>query len=191
MFTGIIEKIGPATRFGRVLKVVTDLEVQLGDSLAIDGVCLTVREKAPEPKGTALFFDLADETIARTRFQNLTDSESVNLERALAVGARLGGHFVQGHVDGVGTVIRGGRFLSVSIPSELQRYCVVKGSIALNGVSLTIHKLERDAAEFELVPYTLDHTNLNTLREGGIVNIEVDQLARYAEKLWKNSQPLN
>lgn len=166
----------------------TDLEAQLGDSLAVDGVCLTVREKAPEPTGTALFFDLADETIARTRLQTLTDAEKVNLERALSVGSRLGGHFVQGHVDGVGTVIQGGRFLTVSIPSGLQRYCVIKGSIALNGVSLTIHKLENDAATFELVPYTLEHTNLSTLREGSIVNIEVDLLARYAEKLW-NTPP--
>jgi len=177
VFTGIVQERGRVRSFedGRLV-VESSLEPGLGDSVAVNGVCLTVVDAS---KG-ALSFDLLDETIARAK---PFDSE-VNLEPALRAGEPLGGHYVQGHVDGVGRVRSfEGERLTVEAPEQILRYCVEKGSIALDGVSLTIAALHDDAFEVALVPHTLEVTTLGALSPGDPVNLEVDVLAKYVERL--------
>jgi riboflavin synthase len=158
--------------------------VQLGDSIAIDGVCLTVVLCVD----STLSFDAVPETLARTALGTLDQGSRVNLEPALRAGDALGGHYVQGHVDGVGRVRANdpeadGRRLWIEAAPELLRYCVEKGSIAVEGVSLTIAELADDAFGIALVPHTLEATTLGGLRSGDEVNLEVDVLAKYVERL--------
>ena len=158
------------------LVVESSLEPGLGDSVAVNGVCLTVVHAS----NGALSFDLLDETIARAK----PFGADVNLEPALRAGEPLGGHYVQGHVDGVGRVRSfEGERLTVEAPEQILRYCVEKGSIALDGVSLTIAALHDDAFEVALVPHTLEVTTLGALAPGDPVNLEVDVLAKYVERL--------
>jgi riboflavin synthase len=177
VFTGIVRERGRVASFeGGRLVVESTLEPALGDSVAVDGVCLTV----VDARNGTLGFDVVAETLARTK----PFGAEVNLEPALAIGDAVGGHFVQGHVDGVGRVRehQDGR-LVVEAPPELLRYCVEKGSIAVDGVALTISALHDDAFEVALVPHTLAVTTLGRLRADDAVNLEVDVLAKYVERL--------
>jgi riboflavin synthase len=177
VFTGIVRERGRVASFedGRLV-VETSLEPTVGDSVSVDGVCLTVVEAG----SGRLAFDVIEETRSRAK----PFGAEVNLEPALLAGEPLGGHYVQGHVDGVGRVrALDGERLSVEAPFEVLRYCVEKGSIAVDGVSLTIAALAEDAFEVALVPHTLEVTTLGGLRAGDAVNLEVDVLAKYVERL--------
>jgi riboflavin synthase len=181
VFTGIVqERARIASAANGRLVVETSLDAAIGDSVALDGVCLTVVENG----GGRLAFDLHPETLRRVK----PFRAEVNLEAALRAGDPLGGHYVQGHVDGVGRVRANepegdGRRLWIEAPPELLRYCVEKGSIAVEGVSLTIAELGADAFAIAVVPHTLEVTTLGALQTGDEVNLEVDVLAKYVERL--------
>jgi riboflavin synthase len=193
MFTGIIEDMGEVISCAaegdlyrlavRARKVPADLEV--GGSVAVNGCCLT----ATVVDGLVLRFDLAPETVARTRFdRRLRPGSLVNLERPLRLSSRLDGHFVQGHVDGVATVAAlreagASRELGFDLPNELARYCVEKGSIAIEGVSLTCAQVSGARVVVAVIPHTLEVTTLGRLRVGDLANVEVDMIAKYVEKL--------
>ena len=188
MFTGLVREIGGVVAFdgGRLTVAApeTARAVQLGDSVAIDGVCLTVVAR----DGSSLSFDAVPETLARTSLGRLEPGGRVNLEPALRAGDALGGHHVQGHVDGVGTV-RGvepegdGTRIAFDAPDEILRYVVEKGSIAVQGTSLTVAAVDDAGFEVALIPHTLAATTLGTLEAGDSVNLEADVLAKYVEKL--------
>jgi riboflavin synthase len=183
VFTGIVRERGRVRSFedGRLV-VESTLQPGIGESIAVNGVCLTVVEAGDG----GLAFDLLDETVARAK----PFGHEVNLEPALRAGEPLGGHYVQGHVDGVGRVRSfAGEWLTVEAPEEILRYCVEKGSIALDGVSLTIAALHEGAFEVALVPHTLDTTTLGALEPGDPVNLEVDVLAKYVERLVPSRLP--
>ena len=191
MFTGIVRERGRVVSADRNgagvhLRIAAPETAQAapGDSIAVSGCCLTV---TASDRG-ALEFDAVPETIARTTLGALEPGTEVNLEPALRTGEPLGGHFVQGHVDGRARVTAleregDGARLRVELPPELSRYCVEKGSLAVDGVSLTIAALHEDAVEIALVPFTIEHTTLGALAPGDEVNVEVDLLAKYAERL--------
>jgi riboflavin synthase len=191
MFTGIVRERGRVVSADRNgagvrLRIAADVTAQAapGDSISVSGCCLTVTKV----DGEALEFDAVPETIARTTLGALEAGAEVNLEPALRAGEPLGGHFVQGHVDGRARVTAfdpegDGARLRVQLPDELQRYCVEKGSLAVDGVSLTIAALDDDGVELALIPFTLEHTTLGALAPGDEVNVEVDLLAKYAERL--------
>jgi riboflavin synthase alpha subunit len=192
VFTGIVRERGrvvSAARNGgglrlRIEAANTAADAHDGDSIAVAGCCLTVTAV----DGGALEFDAVPETIARTNLAQLEPGSTVNLEPAVRAGEPLGGHFVQGHVDGLGRVDSvetegDGARLRVELPRELLRYCVAKGSVTVEGVSLTVAALDDALVEIALVPYTLEHTTLASLRPGSEVNVEVDLLAKYAERL--------
>jgi riboflavin synthase alpha subunit len=181
VFTGLVRERGRVASFeGGRLAVEASLPVAVGDSVSVDGVCLTV----VDARDGRLAFDVAPETIRRAkRFAG-----AVNLEPALRVGEPLGGHYVQGHVDGVGRVRAvepegEGERMRVEAPPELLRYCVEKGSIAVDGVSLTIAEIDGDGFTVALVPHTLAVTTFGELEAGAEVNLEVDVLAKYVERL--------
>ena len=186
MFTGIVESVG-TVRDAPPNALVIDAPdlpgLVLGESVNVNGACLTVARL----DGSGFAVDLADETLARTNLGALAPGGAVNLERALTPASRMGGHFVQGHVDGVGEVLRfdgpeSNRTLAVAPPPSLARYIVEKGFVALDGVSLTIARLDGEAFEIAVVPYTYNHTILSRRRPGDLVNIEADILAKYAER---------
>jgi riboflavin synthase len=192
VFTGIVRergRVAAAKRNGdglrlRVEAPETAAAAVPGDSVAVSGCCLTV---TATPNG-GLEFDAVPETIARTNLGRLAAGAEVNLEPALRAGEPLGGHFVQGHVDGTAKVEQlepegDGARLTLRLPPDLLRYCVEKGSIALDGVSLTIAALRDDGIEIALVPFTLRHTTLAAAAPGDELNVEVDLLAKYAERL--------
>ena len=181
MFTGLVQEVGRVASFvdGRLV-VETSVEAKVGDSVAVDGVCLTV----VDGDRNSLAFDVVPETVSRTK----PFGTEVNLEPALRAGEPLGGHYVQGHVDGVGSVRSvepegGGARVWVDAPAELLRYCVEKGSIAVDGVSLTLADLDDDGFAVALVPHTLGATTLGTRSPGDPVNLEADVLAKYVERL--------
>jgi riboflavin synthase len=196
MFTGIVEELGRIVRSGRRLEVrswkVAD-DSGPGASVAVNGVCLTVVERTGNPEGGAvLSFDLSSETKARTALHRLGPGDPVNLERPVTLLSRLGGHLVQGHVDGVGLVedvdeVPSGKVMRVKLPGDLARYVAEKGSIAVDGVSLTVTETEEDRFEIALVPYTLDATTLGTASPGDPVNVEVDIVAKYIEGLVRSA----
>jgi len=177
VFTGIVKERGRVALFdnGRLV-VESTLEPGIGDSVAVDGVCLTVVQSS----GGTLAFDVVGETLSRVkRF-----GAEANLEPALRTGDPLGGHYVQGHVDSVGQVRSfDGERLVVDASPEVMRYCVEKGSIAVDGVALTIAALDDERFEVALVPHTLEVTTLGGKRPGDEVNLEVDVLAKYVERL--------
>ena len=192
MFTGIVRELGRVDALDggadgvrlRVDGPETAGQAGPGDSVAVDGVCLTVVEAA----GGVLSFDAVPETLARTTLGRLGRGDAVNLEPALRAGEQLGGHLVQGHVDAVGRVRSvgpegGGVRLEVSVPAELRRYCVEKGSICMQGVSLTIASLDEDGISVALIPHTLSVTTLGGLGPRDEVNLEVDVLAKHVERL--------
>jgi riboflavin synthase len=177
VFTGIVRERGRVASFdnGRLV-VESTLEPGIGDSVAVDGVCLTVVRS----EGGTLAFDVVGETVSRVK----PFGAEANLEPALRAGEPLGGHYVQGHVDSVGRVRAfDGEQLVVEAPPELLRYCVEKGSIAVDGVALTITALDDESFEVALVPHTLEVTTLGGKRPGDEVNLEVDVLAKYVERL--------
>jgi riboflavin synthase len=189
MFTGIVREVGTVVSFDGSRLVVAAPEtaargVAVGDSVSIAGVCLTVVNVAEE----RLAFDVVPETLSRTALGGLEPDERLNLEPALRVGDPLGGHVVQGHVDAVGRVrsitLEGdSRRVWVDAPDEVVRYCLEKGSIAVDGVSLTVAALDDDAFEVALIPHTLEVTTLGGLVPGDEVNLEVDVLAKVVERL--------
>ncbi|HZB23773.1 MAG TPA: riboflavin synthase [Gaiellaceae bacterium] len=178
MFTGLVREKGRVASFdnGRLVVEAT-VDAAIGDSVSVNGVCLTVVER----QDGALAFDVVAETIARTK----PFVGEANLEPSLRAGDPMGGHVVQGHVDGIGRVRALGADgrLVVEAPAEILAYVVEKGSIAVDGVSLTVAWVHRDAFEVALVPHTLEVTTLGSLREGDAVNLEVDVLAKYVERL--------
>ncbi|HZA26056.1 MAG TPA: riboflavin synthase [Actinomycetota bacterium] len=192
MFTGIVEERGrvratgpgPAgTRLAVECRTVAE-DAAPGDSVAVNGVCLTVVDR----DGSGLLFDLVAETLDRSALADLRPGDPVNLERPVTLMTRLGGHLVQGHVDGVGTigsVVRdeGSAAMTVRLPDGLSRYLVEKGSIAVDGVSLTVASLDDGAFTVALVPHTLTLTTLGARRPGDRVNLEVDVVSKYVEKL--------
>lgn len=193
MFTGIVEAIGEITavesrgedvqlRVGAGQLNVTDLKI--GESIAISGVCLTVVERI----GQVVGFDVSRESLARTTLFGIQVGTRVNLERALLPTTRLGGHFVSGHVDGVGTIgsrTTAGRSMQLTIraPDILFKYLAVKGSICVDGVSLTVNAVDRPMFEVNVIPHTLAETTLKDVTVGLTVNLEMDILARYLESL--------
>ena len=189
MFTGIVEERGAVREVGSsrlaVACATVNADSDVGASVAVNGVCLTVVERGPEH----LAFDLSEETVRRTSFSRLAQGDLVNLERPLTLSSRLGGHLVQGHVDGVGTVTgfetdeSGGAWLTVTAPEDLRRYLVEKGSVCVDGVSLTVAALVGDSFSVALIPHTLDVTTLGVTHVGDPVNLEVDVIAKYVEAL--------
>ena len=193
MFTGIIESVGRIAAvepLGGDMRLRVDAggldvaDVRIGDSIAVSGVCLTVLECA----GKLLVFDVSGETAARTTLSDARVGTGVNLEKALLPTTRLGGHLVSGHVDAVGTVVgreaaaRSVR-LTIKAPEALARYIAVKGSICVDGVSLTVNAVEGAEFELNLIPHTLSETSFGNVDAGRRVNLEVDILARYLERL--------
>ncbi len=195
MFTGIIENLGKVASLaanGGGGKLRIDLtgapeiaqEIKQGDSIAVNGCCLTVVEFGKKHFSA----DLSGETLSRTSLGGKKPGDPVNLERPLAAGARLGGHFVQGHVDGVGHVAAltpegENWWLSVEVPETLRRYVAEKGSISIEGISLTVARWRDGIASIAIIPFTHQHTNVHALRAGDAVNLEVDILAKYVESL--------
>jgi riboflavin synthase len=183
MFTGIVRELGRVVAFdgARLLVEAPQTTAGLGDSVAIDGVCLTVVSH----DGEQFAFDVVAETLGRTTLGTLAAGDPVNVEPALRAGEPLGGHMVQGHVDGVGAVrsAGGSGLFWVDAPPEVLRYCVEKGSIAVDGVSLTIAALDDAGFAVALVPHTLAATTLGAAKPGVAVNLEVDVLAKYVERL--------
>ena len=185
VFTGLIREVGRVVSFdGGRLTIASVQEAALGDSISIDGVCLTV---VAHDDGT-LAFDAVPETLARMSLRTLVPGSRVNLEPALRAGDPLGGHYVQGHVDGVGTVRSvepegDGKRIWTDAPDELLRYVVEKGSIALQGTSLTVSAVDERGFAVALIPHTLQETTLDGLAPGDTVNLEADVLAKYVEKL--------
>lgn len=191
MFTGIIEAVGQVRhleqREGGVRLVIGSGslpldDVKIGDSIAVDGCCLTVIAVAPD----AFHVDVSDVTMSATA--GFAHGAAVNLEKALRLSDRIGGHLVTGHIDGRGEVSRmqalgENTLLEVRVPVELSKYIARKGSVTVNGVSLTVNEVERDSFRANLIPHTLQATNLRHLRAGRAVNIEIDLLARYVERL--------
>jgi riboflavin synthase len=222
MFTGIVEHVGLVEAFEEraVTKVALDqsalgkvaidsalngnaqssrLRVNAGplaaslvvsNSIAVNGCCLTVVEIS----GETFAADLSSETLRRTSFGEIKPGTRVNLERALTAGREFGGHFMQGHVDGIGRVTRweaegANWWLGVRVPRELARYVAMKGSIAIDGISLTVANLTGDTVEAAIIPFTYANTNLQSLRVGDAVNLEADILAKYVERILEARSP--
>lgn len=188
MFTGIVEELGHVvSREGpRIVfrSPIAASDAAIGDSVSIDGVCLTVVAL----DGDELSFDISQETFDRTSLDALRSGDAVNVERPATLASRLGGHVVQGHVDGIARVsavrpeVDGGARLSVRLPGPLLRYVVEKGSITLDGVSLTVAELRGDVIDVALIPHTLIATTFGAVHEGDPVNVEVDVLAKYVAR---------
>jgi riboflavin synthase len=190
MFTGLIEAIGKVLSLesmGEQARLILEIpftdELALGDSVAINGCCLTVADIT----ATEVSFDLLAQTLRVTSLGNLAAGSVVNLERAMMVGDRFGGHFVQGHIDGIGKIIRleasgQDHIVEVSLPPEIHSLCIDKGSLTIDGISLTVAELNTDSAVFWITPHTWKHTHLSLAHIGQVVNLEVDLLAKYVEK---------
>ena len=209
MFTGITEQVGQIesldhSESGGRLRVsfantaanaaASDSPIaastKLGDSISANGCCLTVVEFT----ATHFTADFSGETLRRTNFGEKKAGHLVNLERPLAAGSRLGGHFMQGHVDGIGRVTRlipegENWWLSVRVPQDLRRYVAEKGSIALDGISLTVARWQDGIADIAIIPFTYQHTNVRSMSVNDAINIETDILAKYVESLLHNEKP--
>ena len=193
MFTGIVEEVGRIARIEQkgenrritIEAQTTPKQLKTGDSCAVSGVCLTALDIKPN----SFSADLAPETWVRTSLSRITEGTLVNLELPLRADGRMGGHMVQGHVDGVGKLIEFERipnsddfWLHVEVPANLEKYLVYKGSIAIEGISLTVARLEGFKCTIAIIPHTVEMTNLKTLKPGDPVNIETDIVAKYLEK---------
>ena len=192
MFTGLIEEVGSVVavagrKGGAHLKIAAPhmtKKMRRGDSVAVNGCCLTVSSH----RGDELAFDLLEETTARTNLRDMQRAHLVNLERAVAAKERFGGHFVQGHVDCVSPIIafqkKGADFrLEIELPDEFAHYVASKGSISVNGISLTVAEVLPKSFVVWIIPYTKRHTNLDRAKAGDLVNIEFDILAKYVERM--------
>lgn len=195
MFTGIIEKTGRVAAIEKASTTAMRIEVDArfdgvvtGESIAVNGVCLTTT------RADGLDFFVSQETLSKTALGNLKVGSKVNLERALLPTTRLSGHYVQGHVDGLGQFLRSreiqtpngiSRELWFSIPADLSRYVVSKGSISINGISLTVNEIDETKNEFQvhIIPHTWENTQLSDLKAGDSINLEVDVIAKYVEKM--------
>jgi len=192
MFTGLIEEVGKVLGLDRAgagarLHVASELpqdEITLGDSIAINGVCLTVVEKS----SGRLSFDVSPETLEKTLFKGLKPGSLVNLERALRIGDRLGGHLVSGHVDCMAVIrerreVSGNYQFSFTLPTRYARYLIEKGSVAIDGISLTVNTVSDDGFTVNIIPHTAEHTTLRFRCPGDQVNIETDVIGKYVERL--------
>jgi len=194
MFTGLVEEVGKVvaltgdkgTKRLTVAASTLPREMKKGDSIAVSGVCLT----AVEVRKNSLGFDLAVETLARTSLSRLEKGALVNLELPMKADGRMGGHIVQGHVDGVARFLgleeiegKDDYWLRLEIPGELEKYVVFKGSISVEGISLTVAKIEGREVTIAIIPHTYEMTNLKQFKPGDPMNIEVDIIAKYAEKM--------
>lgn len=202
MFTGIVEEVGRVARIAQhgenrritVAAMNAPKELGAGHSVSVSGVCLTALDIQP----TSFCADLAPETWVRTSFSRMHEGALVNLELPMKADGRFGGHIVQGHVDGVGKLIEFERivdsdgrdsenwWLHIEIPSEVEKYTVYKGSICIEGISLTVAKLERNRCTIAIIPHTVEVTNLGSLKPGDPVNLEADVIAKYVEKMMKS-----
>jgi riboflavin synthase len=195
MFTGIVEETGTIERIETgsdsirlsISSALAASDAKLGDSIAVNGCCLTVTGIEPCDAGKILSFDLLRETWTRTSFHQLQRGSLVNLERSLPATGRLHGHFVTGHVDGAGSIVSFEKTgadwkLVVKAPPEILHYILFKGAVAIDGISLTIAEASASRFAIWIIPHTLQVTNLREKKAGSLVNIEVDMLAKYAEK---------
>jgi riboflavin synthase len=198
MFTGIVVEVGRITRIeqrGESRRITiaaerTPKELETGDSVSVSGVCLTALDIKPG----SFCADLAPETWVRTSFSRIHEGALVNLELPMKADGRFGGHIVQGHVDGVGKLIALERiadsenwWLHVELPPDVERYTVYKGSISVEGISLTVAKLEEERCTIAVIPHTVEMTNLGSLKPGDPVNLEADLIAKYVEKMMKGA----
>ncbi|MFH1228415.1 MAG: riboflavin synthase [Planctomycetota bacterium] len=197
MFTGIVEcsgKIEQVKYTGKMLKLAIDAGAvakssKEGDSIAVNGVCLTIAKK----KGPRLYFDAVPETLQRSNLGALKNGADVNLEQAIQAGQPFGGHFVQGHVDAVGKLIskikKGDSYLmAFSVPRNLNKYLIEKGSITIDGVSLTVTAVRPDSFSVAVIPYTLKHTTLGKKAVGDTVNLEMDMLGKWVSQFIQTRQ---
>jgi riboflavin synthase len=202
MFTGIVEEVGQVTsireeRGTRRLTVSAShltKELKKGDSIAVSGVCLT----AVNSKPNSVAFDLAEETWNRTSFSRMHEGARVNLELPMRADGRFGGHIVQGHVDGAGEFLALDRIpgaedyrLQVRIPADLARYVIFKGSLCIEGISVTVAQIEGLEVTVAIIPHTWEMTNLRSLKRGDPINLEVDMIAKYVEKMMKGESTGN
>jgi len=194
MFTGIVEEIGKVTsvKLGNLVIAASDVlqRMELGGSIAVNGVCLTITNLNPN----SFSADVMPETLKRTNLGLLSAGGKVNLERPLAIGGRLGGHLVQGHVDDTGRVAsvtwnNGAVLIKFEAPPEVMRYVVVKGFIAVDGVSLTVVSKDTGLFQISIVDYTRKYTTLGSRKVGDLVNLEVDIIAKYVEQLCQTRSP--
>ena len=197
MFTGIIESLGAIKHIEKtgndarflVKPVSAEFEIDsIGDSVSVSGVCLTVVENSVD----GMLFDVSGETLTCTSLTDRTVGDEVNLERAVTPSTRLGGHLVSGHVDGVGhlrVLHEDGRStrMSFEVPKELARYVASKGSVCIDGISLTVNEVDGNTFGVNIIPHTMDVTTMHNYRVGDAVNIEVDVIARYLERLMNNN----
>jgi riboflavin synthase len=196
MFTGIVEEVGKITRIDQrgenrritIAAETTPKELGTGHSVSVSGVCLTALDIKPG----SFCADLAPETWVRTSFSRIHEGALVNLELPMKADGRFGGHIVQGHVDGVGKLLSFERiaesenwWLEISLPEEIEKYTVYKGSISIEGISLTVAKLDRNRCTIAIIPHTVEMTNLHSLKPGDPVNLEADLIAKYVEKMMK------
>jgi riboflavin synthase len=197
MFTGLIEEVGNVTavgasKNGNRLKIVAPRiakKIRRGDSVAVNGCCLTLSSR----HRNELVFDLLEETIARSNLENLQQKPPVNLERAVGARERFGGHFVQGHIDCVSPIIAfnksGADFrLEIELPGAFAHYVACKGSITVNGISLTVAEVLPESFVAWIIPYTKTHTNLDGVQPGDLMNLEFDILAKYVERMLASQQ---
>jgi len=200
MFTGIIEGLGTIKRLSMkgadaVLEIEAGIEmadVRLGDSIAVNGACLTVTAK----NQNIVHADVSAETLDKTNLKRMHPGSKVNLEKSLRVGGYLGGHFVLGHVDGTGRILSktqksGSVIFAIQTDEALARYNVEKGSVAIDGISLTINKVENGRFYVNIIPYTAEKTTLLVKKEGDLVNIETDILGKYVEKLLQSPRGID
>ena len=201
MFTGIVEEAGVVERIQPSAKSI-ELTVRsakcgrglkLGDSLAVNGCCLTAVKLGKRGKSTLVQFDLLQETWQRTNLQFAKKGSLVNLERPLRANAELGGHFVSGHIDGIGKIVRWERsgqdhVLDIAAPPEVMRYVILKGSIAVDGISLTVAGVKKKEFRIWIIPHTFEMTALRERKVGGAVNLEADLLGKYVEKFIRASR---
>jgi len=190
MFTGLVEEVGTVKSItlgaGAELRIAAHVDsedVKLGDSIAINGVCLTITKIS----GNELSFDAVEETLRKSNLGSLRPGSPVNLERAVSADRLFGGHFVLGHVDGLGTIVSfdkkpGETFLTIEAPKKVMRYVVPKGSIAVDGISLTVASCDDSEFKIAVIPHTLENTTLIAKRAGDTVNLEADILGKYVEK---------
>jgi riboflavin synthase len=210
MFTGIVEEVGKISRIAErgenrritIAANTTPKELATGHSISVSGVCLTALDIQPN----SFCADLAPETWERTSFSRIHEGALVNLELPMKADGRFGGHIVQGHVDGVGKLIELERivnlesaaakngesenwWLHIEIPPEVEKYTVLKGSISIEGISLTVAKLAKNRCTIAIIPHTVERTNLGSLRPGDPVNLEADVIAKYVEKMMIGGSP--
>jgi len=200
MFTGIVEEVGRITRIeqrgeNRRITITAEnspKELGTGHSVSVSGVCLTALDIKPG----SFCADLAPETWVRTSFSRIHEGALVNLELPMKADGRFGGHIVQGHVDGVGKLISFDRiadsenwWLNIELPEEIEKYTVYKGSISIEGISLTVAKLDKNVCTIAIIPHPVEMTNLHSLKPGDPLNLEADLIAKYVEKMMKSENP--